>query len=128
SSGITVTDDCITAYHDLKLKKNAKYVIFKVADDNSHIAVDKVSKDPNYDEFVASLPTDDCRYAVYDFSFNSPDGGERQKLLIKPKMLYASSKGELRKRLDGINIEIQGTDFDEVSYNTVLEKVMRTTR
>jgi cofilin len=46
---------------------------------------------------------------------------------IKPKMLYASSKDALRKKLDGIYTEIQCTDLSEVSYETVLDKVTRMT-
>lgn len=46
---------------------------------------------------------------------------------MKQKMLYASSKEALRKALVGISTEIQGTDFSEVSYETVLEKVSRST-
>lgn len=46
---------------------------------------------------------------------------------MKQKMLYASSKDALRKALVGIATEIQGTDLSEVSYETVLEKVSRST-
>ena len=46
---------------------------------------------------------------------------------MKQKMLYASSKEALRKALVGIAAEIQGTDLSEVSYEAVLEKVMRST-
>ncbi len=42
---------------------------------------------------------------------------------MKQKMLYASSKDAIRKKLVGIGAEIQGTDLSEVSYEAVLEKV-----
>lgn len=42
---------------------------------------------------------------------------------VKQKMLYASSKDAIRKKLVGIGAEIQGTDLSEVSYEAVLEKV-----
>lgn len=44
---------------------------------------------------------------------------------IKPKMLYASSKDALRKKLVGIATEIQATDLSEVAYEVVLEKVSK---
>lgn len=44
---------------------------------------------------------------------------------VKDKMLYASSKDAIRKRLVGVAIEIQGTDLSEVSYEAVLEKASR---
>jgi len=42
---------------------------------------------------------------------------------IKQKMLYASSKDALRKKLVGIAHEIQATDPSEITFETVLEKV-----
>lgn len=40
-------------------------------------------------------------------------------------MLYASSKDALRKKLVGLAIEIQGTDFSEVAHEAVFEKASR---
>ena len=37
---------------------------------------------------------------------------------VKQKMVYASSRDALRKSLSGIHLDIQGTDKDEVSYET----------
>ena len=45
--------------------------------------------------------------------FRSPDGSK-----IKQKMVYASSKDALRRSLQGIAFEVQGTDLEEVSYET----------
>lgn len=52
--------------------------------------------------------------------FRSPDSAK-----IKPKMLYASSKDALRKKLVGVASEIQCTDLSEIAYDTVLEKVAK---
>jgi len=41
-------------------------------------------------------------------------------------MVYASSKDALRKKLVGVAAEIQATDFSEVSYDVVLDKVSKT--
>jgi len=38
-------------------------------------------------------------------------------------MVYASSKDALRKALNGVATDIQGTDYSEVSYETILKKV-----
>jgi len=38
---------------------------------------------------------------------------------VKPKMIYASSKDELKKRLVGIACEIQGSDQGDVEYDEV---------
>lgn len=41
--------------------------------------------------------------------FRNPDTS-----MIRHKMVYASSKISLRKQMDGVGIEIQGTDASEV--------------
>lgn len=40
-------------------------------------------------------------------------------------MIYASSKEALRRALAGVHTEVQGTDFSEVAYETVLEKLSK---
>lgn len=40
-------------------------------------------------------------------------------------MVFASSKDALRRRLDGIHIELQATDFSEVTKDAVMEKALR---
>ncbi|KAG8772420.1 cofilin [Ceratobasidium sp. 428] len=102
--------------------------------DLKEITVHKTSESTDYEDFLADLPEDDCRWAVYDFAFEK-DGGKRNKLTffiwspdnakIKQKMVYASSKDAIRKALVGIAAEIQGTESDEVAYETVFEKVSR---
>ena len=97
----------------------------------------KTSDSSNYDDFLAELPPAECRYAIYDVEFQEGDEGmrymscfftwSRDESQVKQKMLYASSKEALRKALVGIATEIQGTDLSEVSYEAVLEKVMRST-
>ena len=55
---------------------------------------------------------------VYTVLYRSPDTAK-----VKSKMLYASSKDAIRKKLVGIANEIQATDSAEVSYDTVLDRV-----
>src|SRR5262249_39534435 len=49
----------------------------------------------------------------------SPDAAK-----VKQKMVYASSKDALKKKLN-VTTEIQATDLDEVAYETVFDKVAR---
>ncbi|KAG0081959.1 cofilin [Linnemannia elongata] len=135
TSGVKVHPDCVEIFQELKRGKTHKYIIYKISDDLESIEVVKKSADEDYDSFLTELPSDDCRWAIYDFAFKAPDGGDRNKIVfyswspdsakIKPKMLYASSKDGLRKALNGIAAEIQGTDYDEVAYETVLERIRR---
>ena len=40
-------------------------------------------------------------------------------------MVYASSKDAIRRALTGLAVEIQGTDYSEVAYETILDKVSK---
>lgn len=96
--------------------------------------MDKTSADTAYDKFLKDLPEDQCRWAVYDLEFEK-DGAKRSKICfiswapdnakIKQKMVFSSSQNALRRGLDGIGADIQGTDYDEVSHASVLEKASR---
>lgn len=44
---------------------------------------------------------------------------------VKSKMVYASSKESIKRSFNGIGVEIQGTDYSEVSYETVLDRVSK---
>ncbi|KAG0231273.1 cofilin [Actinomortierella wolfii] len=134
-SGVIANQECVSAFNDLKLGKKHKYIIYKLSDDLKSIEVAKTAvPSATYDDFIADLPSDDCRYAVYDFDYKITDG-DRNKIVfygwspdnakIKQKMIYASSKDTLRKSLNGVAVEVQGTDFDEVAHDTILEKVTR---
>ncbi|KAN0064327.1 cofilin [Thecaphora frezii] len=135
ASGVQASPECLTAYQELKLGKKNKFIIYKLSDDFKEIVVDKVSASQDYDDFIAELNELEPRYAVYDFEYEKEEGGKRNKLCfftwspenakIKAKMIYASSKDALRRSLVGIASEIQGTDYSEVSYENVLEKVSR---
>ncbi|KAG9047528.1 cofilin [Tulasnella sp. UAMH 9824] len=135
SSGVSVDQECLAVYNDLKLKKKYKYVTYKLNPGFTQIVVDKTSEDKDYETFLRDLPTDEPRWAVYDFEFTKEGAGQRNKLLfyswspdgarIKQKMVYSSSKDALRKALVGIAFEIQGTDGDDVEHNNVLERVSK---
>jgi len=134
SSGVAVDDACMSSFQDLKLKKKFRYIIYKLSDDNKVIEVEKMAEKATYDDFLSHLPAEDCRYAVFDFEYEvSASEGVRNKICfyvwapdssrVKQKMLYASSKDALRKKLVGVSCEIQGTDYSEVDYHTVLERI-----
>ncbi|KAL1923301.1 uncharacterized protein VTP21DRAFT_8281 [Calcarisporiella thermophila] len=135
SSGVAVNGQCLEVFQSLKLRKTSKYIIFSLSPDFKEIVVEKTGENASYDEFVEMLPPNECRYAIYDFEYERPGEGTRNKICfyawspdtskIKQKMLYASSKDALRRQLVGIGAEIQGTDHAEVSYEAVLEKVLR---
>ncbi|CCC69586.1 hypothetical protein NCAS_0C05960 [Naumovozyma castellii] len=135
-SGVAVADESLTAFNDLKLGKKYKFILFGLNDQKTEIVVKETSTDQSYDAFLEKLPEDDCLYVVYDFEYEiSGTEGKRSKIVfftwspdtapVRSKMVYASSKDALRRALNGVSADIQGTDFSEVSYENVLETVSR---
>ncbi|OAX34907.1 cofilin, partial [Rhizopogon vinicolor AM-OR11-026] len=124
-SGVVPAPECREAFTKLKMSKTLKYITFKINDKKTEIIVDKESSDANYETFLTDLPPHACKWAVYDFEFTE-DGSPRNKLCffswspdtapIRAKMVHAASKDALRKTLDGIGADIQGTDSVEVSF------------
>merc|ERR1712098_419979 len=82
-----------------------------------------------YGDFLAAVPENEPRYAVCDVKFETDDGRPQEKLVfflwspdscgVRDKMLYASSKDALRKKLDGVHREIQANDRSELEYDEV---------
>eukprot|EP01003_Olkasia_polycarbonata_P007835 NODE_934_length_650_cov_498.618968_g863_i0.p1 GENE.NODE_934_length_650_cov_498.618968_g863_i0~~NODE_934_length_650_cov_498.618968_g863_i0.p1 ORF type:complete len:153 (+),score=41.55 NODE_934_length_650_cov_498.618968_g863_i0:34-492(+) len=133
SSGVTVTDDCISKFNELKLKHKSRWVSFKISDNQEKIEIDKIEEDRavDYAAFHKQLSNKEARYYVFDFEFDAGADGKRQKILflnwipdecpVKQKMLYASSKDAIRKKLEGV-IEIQANDASACDLETVMGK------
>lgn len=74
---------------------------------------------------VEHLPADEPRYLVLDWEGVNKDECKVSKIFFvswvpdtckaKTKMLYASSKQALRNALDGVHLDHQATDYDEVT-------------
>ncbi|KAM3465465.1 hypothetical protein NHJ13051_000642 [Beauveria bassiana] len=146
-SGAVVSQECITAYNDLKLAKKYKYIVYKLSDDNKQIVVEEASDDKDWDNFRKKLIDATSksktgavgkgpRYAVYDFEYNLATGdGVRNKIVfiawspddagVQPKMIYASSKEALKRSLNGLASELQANDSDDIEYDTIIKTVSK---
>lgn len=134
TNSVVVADESLKAFNELKLGKKAKFILFELNAAKTEIVVKETSTSTDYDDFIAKLSEDEALYAVYDFEYDiGANEGKRSKIVfytwipdtapIKSKMIYAASKDALRRSLNGIAAEVQGTDFDEVAYETVLASV-----
>ncbi|XP_061373734.1 actin-depolymerizing factor 7-like isoform X2 [Gastrolobium bilobum] len=127
-SGMAVEDECKLRFQELKAKRSYRFIVFKI--DGQQVVVDKLG-DPeeSYDDFMASLPDNECRYAVYDFHFTTNENCQKSKIFffawspdtskVRMKMVYASSKDRFKRELDGIQVEVQATDPSEMSLDIV---------
>ncbi|XP_020216336.1 actin-depolymerizing factor 7 isoform X1 [Cajanus cajan] len=128
ASGMAVHDDCKLKFQELKAKRIYRFITFKI--EQQQVVVDKIGgSTESYDDFQASLPGDECRYAVYDFDFTTDENCQKSKIFfiawspdtskVRMKMVYASSKDRFKRELDGIQVELQATDPSEMSLDIV---------
>ena len=82
SSGVSANAECLTVFQDLKLRKKYKYIIFILNKEKTEIIVEKTSTSTDYDDFIADLPENECRWGVYDLEFQKEDGGQRNKIIF----------------------------------------------
>lgn len=130
ASGMAVHDDCKLRFLDLKAKRTFRFVVYKIEEKQKQVVVEKVGEPAlSYDDFAASLPADECRYAVYDFDFVTAENCQKSKIIfiawspdtarVRSKMIYASSKDRFKRELDGIQVELQATDPTEMDIDVI---------
>jgi len=128
STGVTVSDGSISDFTEFKKQSNSiRYVIFKI--DNGVIATEKTSESTDFSAFLAELPSNECRYAVYKMDFTTNDGRPNTKIAsiawspdsssVKSKMIYAGSKDALTRVLVGISVKLTATDLSELTTEIV---------
>ena len=138
SSGVVANDEVVTTFNEIKMGHKHKYAIFKLSNDLTEVVLESTSNEPSWESFITALPPKSCRYVVYDFDYQSDDGGDRSKILfivwapdsakIKEKMLITSSKDAVKKKLVGIGKEIQATDASEIDIKEVTSQVLAISR
>ncbi|OMO66192.1 Actin-binding, cofilin/tropomyosin type [Corchorus capsularis] len=106
---MAVDDECKLKFLELKAKRTYRFIVFKIEEKQKQVIVEKLGEPgQSYDDFTASLPADECRYAV------SPDTSR-----VRNKMIYASSKDRFKRELDGIQVELQATDASEMGLDVI---------
>ena len=95
-SGISVSDELLGLYEEIKLRHKHKYVIFSLKPSGSvggkasfdwsiDFKAEPVPDDKNKDAFtemVGKLPADEARFVVFDFADVKADGRQIKKLVL----------------------------------------------
>ncbi|CAM8888551.1 unnamed protein product [Rhodiola kirilowii] len=130
SLGLDIAEHSKKTFLELQRKRSYRYVIFIIDEKKKELLVDKTGN-PNesFDDFQASLPENDCRYAVYDYDFVTLENCQKSKIFfiawspdtsgVRAKMLYAASKEMIKSGLNGIHYEIQATDPTEMDLQVL---------
>ncbi|KAG7277752.1 hypothetical protein CRUP_023040 [Coryphaenoides rupestris] len=148
ASGVTVHDEVIKVFNDMKVRKSStsdevkkrkKAVLFCLSDDKKKIIVEEGKQilvgdigdtvDDPYGSFVKMLPPGDCRYALYDATYETKESKKEDLVFIfwapegaplRSKMIYATSKDAIKKKFTGIKHEWQVNGLDEVQDRATL--------
>lgn len=110
ASGMHVSDECKLKFLELKAKRTYRFIVFKIDEKAQQVTIDKVGNpEETYDSFTECMPENECRYAVYDFDFTTPENCQKSKiffiawynLLLSPFLIiikWTSSYIILRRR------------------------------
>lgn len=135
-SGVTVNDECQTKFKEMQLRHSKRYLMFAIKDKKNIVIAEngEGEADKSYEDFVQALPQNEPRYCVVDVEHTTKSGAESKKLVfifwcpencgVRDKMLYASSKDTIRKALQGVQVEVQANDMEEVEKKTVQDKIL----
>ncbi|CAO2624383.1 Cfl1 [Lemmus lemmus] len=145
ASGVALSDGVIKVFNDMKVCKSSTPEEVKkrkkadkkniILEEGKEILVRDVGQtvDDPYTTFVKMLPDKDCRYALYDATYETKESKKEDLVFIfwapesaplKSKMIYASSKDAIKKKVTGIKHELQANCYEEVKDRcTLAEKL-----
>lgn len=75
--GLYVPQVCRDQFYYLMMKKQWRYIIYKVeSEEKSSIEIDVCGlRDSTYEEFLESLPSDQPRWIIFDFEYEIKEYG-----------------------------------------------------
>ncbi|KAK2117268.1 putative ferric reductase transmembrane component [Saguinus oedipus] len=137
ASGVAVSDGVIKVFNDMKVRKSStpeevkkgkKAVLFCLSEDKKNITLEEGKEillgdvgqtvDDPYATFVKMLPDKDCCCALYDATYETKESKKEdlapESAPLKSKMIYASSKDTIKKKLTGIKHESKANCYKEV--------------
>ncbi|KFV14348.1 Destrin, partial [Tauraco erythrolophus] len=136
ASGVQVADEVCRIFYDMKvrkcstpeeIKKRKKAVIFCLSPDKKCIIVEEgkeilvgdvgVTVTDPFKHFVQMLPEKDCRYALYDASFETKES-KKEEL-----MFFLCSKDAIKKKFQGIKHECQANGPEDLNRACIAEKL-----
>lgn len=145
-SGITPTEECVTSYNEMQIKKKYGYLIMKIKDEKKVAIEEKGDPFPTdqpqsknkeeFDKVKAKFLAEECepRFLLFDFKLDTKDG-RREKIVfinwcsdscpVKKRTLQGSTTVDLTKVFSGLGVTLQCNDADELDYNSIASEVVK---
>ncbi|MFD8212474.1 actin-binding ADF family protein [Streptomyces sp. NPDC059697] len=131
SGGIPVDDSCISAFQELKSRRDINTVIFRLSDSLETVVPDSEGN-LTHDELLKALPADVSRYVVYDLLFATADGTRQEKVVLiswcpagtkaEERIAHSSGYSTLRNLLDGVQVYVNAADLSDVGYEALVSR------
>jgi len=140
-SEVTINQECLDKFDELKNKKY-KYILFALNKDNTEFIVEKHSQG-DYEDFTEDLSPYECRWGAFDLEYRlevpegEPQKKDRKLLFVswipdtakmKDKLPANTHKDVLRRRLEGIQVDVSATDYSKLTKETVVAEAKRSTK
>ncbi|CAC5376278.1 CFL [Mytilus coruscus] len=139
-SGVGLGDSVVTTYDTkLKTKHLLDALVLKINKEEKRQIVTEQEFECGtlpFEELKKFLPPKEPRYVLYDYNYTTENGQKHSKIILvswspddapmKEKMIYASSKDAVKKKLQAIKIEVQANDLgdlDEADIEAKLKKI-----
>lgn len=62
NTGLFIADDILEEYNKLRMKREHRYIILRVGDDNTGVIIDQIGvRDATFDNFKDNMPQDQPR-------------------------------------------------------------------
>ncbi|MGW1759700.1 actin-binding ADF family protein [Streptomyces mirabilis] len=131
SGGTPVDDSCVSAFQELKSRRDINTVIYRLSDSLETVIPD-FEGNLTHDELLKALPADESRYAVHDLLFATADGTRQEKVVLiswcpagtkaEERVAHSSGCSTLRNLLDGVQVYVQATDLSYVTYEALVSR------
>mmetsp|Transcript_31538 Transcript_31538/g.5696 ORF Transcript_31538/g.5696 Transcript_31538/m.5696 type:complete len:121 (+) Transcript_31538:81-443(+) len=112
-------------------------IIYNITPSEIISIVQTLPHDSTYQDILPLLPPDEPRFIAYDAHFKNDEGHDRNKLVfihwspetcpVPRKMIYATCKENFKRKLSGININLQAVDMGDLDYDDLLNTLKRST-
>ncbi|WP_405812937.1 MULTISPECIES: cofilin family protein [unclassified Streptomyces] len=131
SIGIAVDDSCISAFQELKSKRDINAVIYQLNDKLDRIVLG-LQGNLTHDELLEAMPVSEPRFVVYDLSFAASDGARRNSVAMiswcpesvdtTQQAACAAGYGALKDALDGVEIFVEATGLSDLEYHRLVSR------
>lgn len=128
---IAVDDSCVSAFQDLKAKREINTVIYRFTDAMDALVV-AFQGNVTHDELLAAVPVSDPVFVVYDLPFADPDGTRRNTVVMiswcparadaAQRAASAAGYSALKDALDGVEVFVEATEHSELEYQELVSR------